>query len=108
MSYLQQPKNPSAENQPAGPSVDNKPSILSSVTGPLSAKYCNLLFVITWISFIGILIFIAGGLYTLLSGGAFKNRPSPLQIALGIYQFGLLILVYILYRIFYNMCLHSL
>jgi hypothetical protein len=45
-------------------------------------------------------------LYALFTGGL-KNKMNPIQIALGIYQFALLVLVYILYRIYYNMCLHS-
>jgi hypothetical protein len=107
MSYLQQPsqKSPSAENQ-SSISDSKNPSLFSSVAGPLSVKYCNLLLVFTWIAFIGIIVFILGSLYALFTGGL-KNKMNPIQIALGIYQFALLVLVYILYRIYYNMCLHS-
>jgi hypothetical protein len=107
MSYLQQPssKNPSVENQSSV--KDNSPSLFSSVTGPLSVKYCNILFVFTWIAFIGIIIFVVGSLYALIVNGG-KNKLSPMFIALGIYQFAVLVLVYILYRIYYNICLHSL
>ena len=108
MSYLQQPgsKNPSAENQ-SNVNDSKNPSLFSSVAGPLSVKYCNLLLVFTWIAFIGIIVFIVGSLYALLTGGL-KNKLNPIQIALGVYQFAVLVLVYILYRIYYNMCLHSL
>jgi hypothetical protein len=86
----------------APPSIN---SLFSSVTGPLSVKYCDLFFVLTWIIFIFIVLFIASGIYGFFTS---KVKISMLQIILGIISLIFYFLVYILYRIFYNICLHSL
>ena len=80
-------------------------SFFSSVTGPLSVKYCDLFFVLTWVIFIFIILFVASGIYGFFTS---KGKISMLQIILGIIALIFYFLVYILYRIFYNICLHSL
>lgn len=80
-------------------------SFFSSVTGPLSVKYCDLFYVMTWLIFIFIIIFIASGIYGFIVR---KGKVSLLEIILGIIPIIFYLFIYVLYRVFYNICLHSL
>jgi hypothetical protein len=80
-------------------------SFFLSVTGPLNVKYCNLFYALTWLIFIFIVIFVTSGIYGIIIR---KGKVSLLEIILGIIALFFYFFIYIIYRVFYNMCLHSL
>lgn len=110
-SFQPKPENesktaPTGNKSPAPTTLHNDGgSIFSSVTGPLNVKYCDLFFILTWVLFISMILYILISIYGIAIA---KGKISPLQLIITLYSIFIYILVYIIYRVFYNMCLHSL